>query len=49
VIGSLRQHHRATEFKKFLVQIDEQVPKDLDVHLILDLCRPRDYADSCAA
>jgi transposase len=36
VIGSLRQHHRATEFKKFLVQIDEQVPKDLDVHLILD-------------
>src|SRR5487761_2592410 len=36
VIGSLRQHHRATEFKKFLVQIDEQVAKDLDVHLILD-------------
>jgi transposase len=36
VIGSLRQHHRATEFNKFLVQIDEQVPKDLDVHLILD-------------
>jgi len=36
VIGSLKQHHRATEFKKFLVQIDQEVPNDLDVHLILD-------------
>jgi len=36
VIGSLRQRHRATEFKKFLIQIDEEVPNDLDVHLILD-------------
>ena len=36
VIGSLRQHHRATEFKKFLVQIDTEVPAELQVHLILD-------------
>ena len=36
VIGSLRQRHRAQEFKKFLVQIDEEVPAELDVHLILD-------------
>jgi transposase len=36
VIGSLRQRHRAQEFKKFLVQIDTEVPADLDVHLILD-------------
>ena len=36
VIGSLKQRHRATEFKKFLVQIDEEVPAELDVHLILD-------------
>jgi len=36
VIGSLRQHHRATEFKKFLIQIDKEVPTELDVHLILD-------------
>ena len=36
VIGSLRQRHRAIEFKKFLIQIDEEVPADLDVHLILD-------------
>jgi transposase len=36
VIGSLKQRHRAAEFKKFLVQIDTEVPADLDVHLILD-------------
>jgi transposase len=36
VIGSLKQRHRAQEFKKFLVQIDEEVPSDLDVHLVLD-------------
>ena len=36
VIGSLRQHHRAQELKKFLVQIDTEVPDDLEVHLILD-------------
>jgi transposase len=36
VIGSLRRRHRATEFKKFLIQIDEEVPAHLDVHLVLD-------------
>jgi transposase len=36
VIGSLRHRHRATEFKKFLIQIDEEVPNHLEVHLILD-------------
>jgi transposase len=36
VIGSLKQRHRAVEFKKFLIQIDEEVPAELDVHLILD-------------
>jgi len=36
VIGSLRQRHRAQEFKKFLIQIDGEVPDHLDVHLILD-------------
>ena len=36
VIGSLKARHRATEFKKFLIEIDEQVPKDLQVHLVLD-------------
>ncbi len=36
VIGSLHARHRAIEFKKFLQQIDERVPAELDVHLILD-------------
>jgi len=36
VIGACHRRHRAVEFKKFLNMIDEQVPKTLDVHLIMD-------------
>jgi transposase len=36
VIRSLHSRHRAIEFKKFLLKIDQQVPAELDVHLILD-------------
>jgi transposase len=36
VIGQCRRRHRSTEFVKFLNQIDESVPEDLDVHVILD-------------
>ena len=36
VIGALHSRHRAIEFKKFLQTIDQQVPVDLDVHLVLD-------------
>lgn len=36
VIGECRRRHRAIEFRKFLDTIDEQVPPDLDVHLVLD-------------
>jgi len=36
VISSLHRRHRATEFKKFLTKIDDQVPDDLEVHLICD-------------
>jgi transposase len=36
VIGSLHARHRAIEFKKFLVKIDENVPAELEVHLVLD-------------
>jgi transposase len=36
VIGSMHARHRAVEFKKFLIEIDKQVPADLHVHLILD-------------
>lgn len=36
VIGSCLPKHRHSEFLKFLKVIDTQVPKGLDVHLILD-------------
>jgi transposase len=36
VIHALRKRHRAIEFKKFLQQIDREVPAHLDVHLVLD-------------
>ena len=36
VIGKCFRRHRAKEFKKFLHMIDEQVPADYDVHLVLD-------------
>jgi transposase len=36
VITSLHRRHRAIEFKKFLNKIDDQVPDDLEVHLICD-------------
>jgi transposase len=36
VIESLHSRHRAIEFKKFLQKIDQEVPADLDIHLILD-------------
>jgi len=36
VIGECHRRHRSLEFRKFLTTIDEQVPDDLDVHLIMD-------------
>jgi transposase len=36
ITGSIHRRHRATEFKKFLIKLDNQVPTDLDVHLICD-------------
>jgi transposase len=36
VIGQLHARHRAVEFKKFLTTIDQEVPDDLTVHLVLD-------------
>ena len=36
VIGQCHRRHRAVEFRKFLNKIDKSVPKDLDVHLVLD-------------
>jgi transposase len=36
VITSLHRRHRAVEFRKFLIKIDQQVPDHLDVHLVCD-------------
>jgi transposase len=36
VLGKCYPRHRSLEFRRFLKQIDESVPADLDVHLILD-------------
>ncbi|MCA8950515.1 MAG: IS630 family transposase [Planctomycetes bacterium] len=36
VIGKCYQQHRSEEFLKFLKLIDQEVPEELDVHLVLD-------------
>ena len=36
VIASTHRRHRAVEFKKFLAKIDQNVPADLDVHVVCD-------------
>ena len=36
VLSALHRRHRAIEFKKFLKLIDQAVPGELDVHLVLD-------------
>lgn len=36
VIARCHQRHRAREFRQFLTTIEQEVPADLDIHLILD-------------
>ena len=36
VIGKCCRRHRSVEFRKFLAIIDKAVPKELDIHLVLD-------------
>jgi transposase len=36
VISSTHRRHRAVEFKKFLQRIENEVPSELSVHLVLD-------------
>ena len=36
VIGQNQQRHRSKEFRNFLDTIEENVPEELDVHLIMD-------------
>ena len=37
VIGRCYQRHRSREFLKFLRAVDTEVPRDLDVHLVMDI------------
>ena len=36
VVGKCMSRHRATEFRKFLDEVERNVPTDLDIHVILD-------------
>lgn len=36
VITQFHQHHRSVQFREFLDRIDAHVPRDLDVHIIMD-------------
>lgn len=36
VIGKCYPRHRATEFRRFLDEIEANVPTDLDIHLVMD-------------
>jgi transposase/transposase-like protein len=36
VIGSIHRRHRTEEFLKFLRTIDDAVPEDLEIHLVMD-------------
>ena len=45
VIGQCMPRHRHQEFLKFLRTIDREVPKDLQIHLILDNYATHKHAD----
>jgi transposase len=36
VIGRCRPRHRAAEFRKFLDEVERNVPADLDIHVVMD-------------
>ena len=36
IIGQCFQRHRAREFRKFLDRIEANVPRDLDIHIVMD-------------
>lgn len=36
VIGKCYRRHRSVEFKQFLQVVDRNVPRDLDIHMVLD-------------
>lgn len=36
VIGTCKPRHRAVEFRAFLDEVERNVPKDLDIHIVMD-------------
>lgn len=36
VIGKCMPRHRAQEFRAFLAEVERNVPKDLDIHIVMD-------------
>ena len=36
VVGKCMARHRATEFRKFLNEVERNVPTDLDIHVVMD-------------
>jgi hypothetical protein len=36
VVGKWMSRHRATEFRKFLDEVERNVPTDLDIHVVMD-------------
>jgi transposase len=36
IVGKCMSRHRSTEFRKFLDEVERNVPTDLDIHVILD-------------
>jgi hypothetical protein len=36
VVGKCMARHRATEFRKFLDEVERNVPANLDVHIVMD-------------
>ena len=44
VITEAISHNNSATFISFLTMLDEHLDPGLTIHLVLDLCRPRDYA-----
>ena len=40
IIGKCMPRHRAQEFRRFLDTVEQNVPADLDIHLVMDNARP---------
>jgi hypothetical protein len=40
IVGKCMPRHRAQEFRKFLDEIERNVPTDLDMHVVMDNTRP---------